>query len=82
MASVCALWFMPVACRYSNWLAVFAIELFIYGPQMLLGLAGTEVVDKSAVSSIIGLLGGVAYLNDAVLGYPLTKIAPKIGWGA
>lgn len=82
MASVCGLWFVPVAWRYVNWLAVFSIGFFIYGPQMLVGLAGAEIVDKSAVSSTIGLLGWIAYLGASVSGYPLTKIVTKLGWGA
>lgn len=82
MASVASLWFVPVAWRYVNWLSVFCIGFFIYGPQMLVGLAGAEIVDKSAVSSTIGLLGWIAYLGAAVSGYPLTKIVTKLGWGA
>ena len=82
MASVTGLWFVPVTWRYVNWIAVFCIGFFIYGPQMLVGLAGAEIVDKSAVSSTIGLLGWIAYLGAAVSGYPLTKIVTKLGWGA
>lgn len=82
MASVAGLWFVPVGWRYVNWLAVFAIGFFIYGPQMLVGLAGAEIVDKSAVSSTIGLLGWIAYLGASVSGYPLTKIVTKLGWGS
>lgn len=82
MASVTCLWFVPAAWRYLNWFVVFCIGFFIYGPQMLVGLAGAEIVDKSAVSSTIGLLGWIAYLGAAVSGYPLTKIVTKLGWGA
>lgn len=82
MASVCGLWFVPAAWRYVNWLAVFSIGFFIYGPQMLVGLAGAEIVDRSAVSSTIGLLGWIAYLGAAVSGYPLTRIVTRLGWGA
>ncbi|KAI0562762.1 Sugar phosphate transporter [Gracilaria domingensis] len=82
MASVACLWFIPATWRYASWLAVFCIGFFIYGPQMLVGLAGAEIVDKSAVSSTIGLLGWIAYLGAAVSGYPLTKIVSKLGWGA
>ncbi|PXF42591.1 putative hexose phosphate transport protein [Gracilariopsis chorda] len=82
MGSVAGLWFVPVAWRYVNWLSVFCIGFFIYGPQMLVGLAGAEIVDKSAVSSTIGLLGWIAYLGAAVSGYPLTRIVSKLGWGA
>lgn len=82
IASVIGLWYVPVAWRYVNWLIVFAIGFFVYGPQMLVGLAGAEIVDKSAVSSTIGLLGWIAYLGASVSGYPLTRIVTKMGWGA
>lgn len=82
MASMVGLWYVPVAWRYVNWLAVFAIGFFIYGPQMLIGLAGAEIVDRSAVSSTIGLLGLISYLGASIAGYPLTKIVTHLGWGA
>lgn len=82
IASVSALWFIPGTWRYATWLAVFCVGFFIYGPQMLVGLAGAEIVDRSAVSSTIGLLGWIAYLGAAVSGYPLTKVITKLGWQA
>lgn len=82
IVAVCCLWFVPAGWRYLDWLIVFAIGFFIYGPQMLVGLAGAEIVDKSAVSSTIGLLGWIAYLGASVSGYPLTKIISRLGWGA
>jgi len=82
MASVAALWFVPVGWRYVNWLVVFCIGFFIYGPQMLVGLAGAEIVDRRAVSSTIGFLGWIAYMGASVAGYPLTKLVTSMGWGA
>ena len=82
IASVGAFWFIPAPWRYVHWLAVFSIGFFIYGPQMLVGLAGAEIVDRSAVSSTIGLLGWIAYAGAAVSGYPLTKFIGMYGWGA
>ncbi|KAA8498606.1 putative hexose phosphate transport protein [Porphyridium purpureum] len=82
IAAIAALWYVPVGMKYLNWLAIFAIGFFIYGPQMLVGLAGAELVDKSAVSSTIGLLGWIAYLGASVAGYPLTKIVTNFGWKA
>jgi hypothetical protein len=43
-------------------------------------LVGAEIVDRSAVSSTIGLLGWIAYLGAAFSGYPLTKLVTKLGW--
>mmetsp|Transcript_11434 Transcript_11434/g.19587 ORF Transcript_11434/g.19587 Transcript_11434/m.19587 type:complete len:634 (+) Transcript_11434:330-2231(+) len=80
--SIIGLWYVPVNWRIANWLVIFAIGFFIYGPQMLVGLAGAELVDKSAVSSTIGLLGWIAYLGASVAGFPLTKIVTSYGWQA
>lgn len=82
IASVGAFWFIPAAWRYGHWLTVFSIGFFIYGPQMLVGLAGAEIVDRSAVSSTIGLLGWIAYAGAAVSGWPLTKFIAMYGWGS
>mmetsp|Transcript_25371 Transcript_25371/g.66582 ORF Transcript_25371/g.66582 Transcript_25371/m.66582 type:complete len:192 (+) Transcript_25371:2-577(+) len=80
MASLAALWFVPTSYRYLTWFTVFLIGFFIYGPQMLIGLAGAEIVDRRAVSSTIGLLGWIAYLGASVAGFPLTKIVAHLGW--
>eukprot|EP00190_Bangiopsis_sp_CCMP1999_P006922 CAMPEP_0198723326 /NCGR_PEP_ID=MMETSP1475-20131203/846_1 /TAXON_ID= ORGANISM="Unidentified sp., Strain CCMP1999" /NCGR_SAMPLE_ID=MMETSP1475 /ASSEMBLY_ACC=CAM_ASM_001111 /LENGTH=569 /DNA_ID=CAMNT_0044484417 /DNA_START=141 /DNA_END=1850 /DNA_ORIENTATION=- len=82
MASLVGFYFVPGSWRYVSWLSVFCIGFFIYGPQMLVGLAGAEIVDKSAVSSTIGLLGWIAYLGASVAGFPLTKIVTNYGWAA
>eukprot|EP00186_Timspurckia_oligopyrenoides_P003292 CAMPEP_0182448626 /NCGR_PEP_ID=MMETSP1172-20130603/28485_1 /TAXON_ID=708627 /ORGANISM="Timspurckia oligopyrenoides, Strain CCMP3278" /LENGTH=594 /DNA_ID=CAMNT_0024645563 /DNA_START=82 /DNA_END=1866 /DNA_ORIENTATION=- len=82
MLSIVGLWYVPVAWKYVNWMAIFAIGFFIYGPQMLVGLAGAEIVDKTAVSSTIGLLGWIAYLGASLAGFPLTKIVTTFGWKA
>uniref|UniRef100_A0A6T6L6W0 Major facilitator superfamily (MFS) profile domain-containing protein n=1 Tax=Rhodosorus marinus TaxID=101924 RepID=A0A6T6L6W0_9RHOD len=82
MTSLVGFYYVPGSWRYVSWLSVFCIGFFIYGPQMLVGLAGAEIVDKSAVSSAIGLLGWIAYLGASVAGFPLTKIVTNFGWGA
>lgn len=81
MASLAAFYYVPASLRYLSWLTVFCIGFFIYGPQMLVGLAGAEIVDKKAVSSTIGLLGWIAYLGASIAGFPLTVIVTNYGWG-
>lgn len=46
-----------------QWLIVAAVGFALYGPQMLIGLCGAEVVRKPAVSAAQGFLGWVSYLG-------------------
>lgn len=46
-----------------QWLIVAAVGFALYGPQMLIGLCGAEVVRKPAVSAAQGFLGWISYLG-------------------
>eukprot|EP00798_Chlamydomonas_sp_ICE-L_P032688 gene32688-17706_t len=47
------------------WLCIAALGFSIYGPHMLIGLCGAELVDKQAVGASQGVLGLVAYTGAA-----------------
>lgn len=51
----------------AQWLAVATVGFFLYGPQMLIGLCGAEVVSPSAVGASQGFLGWISYLGQYVL---------------
>eukprot|EP00210_Caulerpa_lentillifera_P004711 g4495.t1 len=63
-----------------QWVNVFMIGFFLYGPQMLIGLCGAELVGKESVGASEGFLGWVAYLGAANAGIPLSIIVQKYGW--
>lgn len=48
-----------------------AIGFFVFGPQMLIGLAAAEYVDKKAACTANGFVSCWAYVGAAVTGYPL-----------
>jgi sugar phosphate permease len=48
-----------------QWLIVAGVGFALYGPQMLIGLCGAEVVRKPAVSAAQGFLGWISYLGEA-----------------
>lgn len=56
------------------------IGFLVFGPQMLVGLAAAEFVDKKAASTSNGFAGCFAYLGSAVAGYPLGRITEVYGW--
>ncbi|MBW7983082.1 MFS transporter family glucose-6-phosphate receptor UhpC [Enterobacillus tribolii] len=80
MGAVSALWLAPV--HHYGLLAVcfFATGFFVFGPQMLIGLAGVECGHKGAAGSITGFLGLFAYLGAALAGWPLSQLIEHYGW--
>jgi OPA family sugar phosphate sensor protein UhpC-like MFS transporter len=81
-ASLAALALAPAGHSALQWLAMAAVGFFIYGPQMLVGLCGAELVNPQAVGASQGLLGWVAYLGAANAGVPLSLVVQSHGWGA
>ena len=58
------------------------IGFFLYGPQMLIGLCGAEIVGRKSVGASEGFLGWVAYLGAANAGVPLSILVRQFGWNA
>ncbi len=59
---------------------IFLFGFFIYGPQMLIGMAAVEVSHKKATATATGFVGSFAYLGAAVAGGPLGAITQAFGW--
>lgn len=72
----------PADASALQWAAVFAIGFFLYGPQMMVGLAGAELVRPESVGASQGFLGWIAYLGAAGAGIPLAHIVKAYGWKA
>ena len=60
----------------------FILGFFIFGPQMLLGMAAAEHSHKEAAGAATGFIGLFAYIGAAVAGYPLAKYirAVSVEW--
>lgn len=67
---------------WMQWLSIASVGAALYGPQMIIGLCGAEVVSKSGVSSAQGFLGWVSYLGAACAGVPISAIVQQRGWDA
>jgi OPA family sugar phosphate sensor protein UhpC-like MFS transporter len=59
---------------------IFLFGFFIFGPQMLIGMAAAELSHKNATATATGFVGCFAYLGAAVAGGPLGAITQKWGW--
>lgn len=78
--SVAALWLSPVHHYALLAMCFFAIGFFVFGPQMLIGLAAVECSHKQAAGTVTGFLGLFAYLGAALAGWPLSQIIERYGW--
>jgi OPA family sugar phosphate sensor protein UhpC-like MFS transporter len=78
--SVGLLWVLPKGMVYLDSAAMFFIGLFIFGPQLLIGMAAAELCPKKAAATSSGFAGWFAYIGAACAGYPLGNITQNYGW--
>ncbi len=78
--SVAALWLMPVTHFIFQSAGFFAIGFFVFGPQMLIGMAAAECSHKDSAGAATGFVGLFAYMGAALAGYPLALIINQFGW--
>jgi sugar phosphate permease len=75
-----ALQAVPAEAKVLQWIAIAALGFSIYGPQMLIGLSGAELVSPTAVGASQGILGWIAYLGAANAGIPIAHVVQSHGW--
>ena len=59
---------------------LFFFGFFIFGPQMLIGLACAELAHKKAAATANGFAGCFGYLGAAAAGGPLGAVTKIWGW--
>lgn len=59
---------------------IFLFGFFIFGPQMLIGMAAAELSHKKATATATGFVGWFAYLGAAAACGPLGAITQAWGW--
>lgn len=64
-ASLMCFQHIPATAAALQWFNVFMIGFFLYGPQMLIGLCGAELVGPDSVGASEGFLGWIAYLGES-----------------
>lgn len=79
-ASVVFFWLVPHGYLVLDWIAIFLMGFMVFGPQMLIGIAASELCDKKAAATANGFVGWVAYIGAAVSGYPIGLIIDRTGW--
>jgi len=77
MCLTCSLWFfwqLNSDAKLINFILIGLIGFFVYGPQMLIGLAAAEYVDKKAACSANGFVSWWGYVGAAAAGYPVSLL--------
>lgn len=74
------LWHTPGAQIILAGSLMFCVGFFVFGPQMLIGIAATELSHKKAAGTATGFIGCFSYLGAAVAGFPFGKILQDFGW--
>ncbi|MCB9229727.1 MAG: MFS transporter [Deltaproteobacteria bacterium] len=78
--AIVGFWFLPAGFLIAENLLMFIIGFLVFGPQILVGLAAAEFVDKHAACTANGFAGCFAYIGAASTGYPLGKVIDIWGW--
>lgn len=80
LLSVLLLWTLSVDHYLLIAGSFFFIGFFIFGPQMLIGMAAAEAAHKESAGAATGFVGVFGYLGAALSGYPLAKVTDTWGW--
>lgn len=78
--AVAALWLMPMVGSILQAGCFFVIGFFVFGPQMLIGMAAAECAHKDSAGAATGFIGLFAYMGAALAGYPLAVIMNHYHW--
>lgn len=82
-AAVVALWLLPLSSYWALGFTFFMLGFFIFGPQMLTGIAAAEVAHKDSAGAATGFVGFFGYVFGAtVSGAPLAWTIKAYGWDA
>lgn len=78
--SIYLFWAMNGIYPFVDSFLMFTIGFFVFGPQMLIGVAAAELSHKKAAATATGFIGWIASLGCASAGYPLGRLLDLYGW--
>ena len=74
-------WQIPAGYEFLDMTAMIAVGFFVFGPQVLSGVAAADFSSKKAAGAATGLTGTFGYVGSSVLsGIGVGKIADVWGW--
>ncbi|USO01463.1 MAG: MFS transporter [Alphaproteobacteria bacterium] len=80
MLAMLAFWQTPPGYYYVDMVTLACVGFFVYGPQILAGVASADFASKHAVGTANGLVGAFASLGSALSGAVVGRISDTYGW--
>lgn len=80
IASLFGLMYVPENHVFLDMFFLALIGACVFGPQMIVGLAAAEFVDKRAAATSNGFAGTLGYFGAATAGYPIGIMIDAYGW--
>lgn len=78
--SVILFYYVPPGFLALDSIAMLGLGFWIFGPQMLIGMAAAELAHKKAAATSSGFTGLFGYIGGAAAGLPLGWVAEYYGW--
>ena len=75
-------WQLPSDYVILNGLMMILMGCFVYGPQILAGVASADFASKKAIGTANGLVGTMGYVGSGVSGVCVGIISDNWGWSA
>ena len=73
------LWNIPIGYKNIDYVVIMFLGFLTFGPQMLIGLIASEIVEKHTVCTANGFVSCWAYIGAAITGYPFSLII-NLSW--
>lgn len=85
LSLACTLWIfwqLPTDYVILNGLMMILMGCFVYGPQILAGVATADFASKKAIGTANGLVGTMGYVGSGISGVCVGIISDNWGWSA
>lgn len=80
ICSILLFWTVPPGYYVFDWISIFLMGFTVFGPQMLIGIAASELCHKRSAATANGFVGWIAYIGAAVAGWPMGLVIDNAGW--
>lgn len=75
-------WQLPQEHNVAGIVLLFLMGFFVYGPQVLIGVASADFVSKKAIGTANGLAGTMGYVGAAISGAGVGCLIDDYGWSS
>jgi OPA family glycerol-3-phosphate transporter-like MFS transporter len=75
-------WYIPEDYVYFSTLSLICVGFFVYGPQVLVGVASADFASKKAIGTANGFAGTMGYAGSGLSGICVGALIDHWGWAS